>query len=154
MIAAESAESGGLFNFDATLPTIVIEFLILLAVLNSIFYQPVTQTIDSRNDYIRMTLNEAQERKQKADQIAQQYQAAIQEARLKSQQLVADAEASAAKVRSQKMAEVQAEVQKRMEAAQAEIDQEKQQALQALEQEVATLSQQISQKLLGAAASR
>jgi F-type H+-transporting ATPase subunit b len=58
---------GGLFDLDATLPIIAVQFLLLVAVLNSLFYEPVTRVIDSRNDYIRTTQAEAQERAGQGD---------------------------------------------------------------------------------------
>jgi F-type H+-transporting ATPase subunit b len=149
LLAAEATE-GGLFDFDATLPIIAIQFLLLVAVLNTVFYQRLTKTIDDRNDYIRLSLSEAQERKAKAEELTRQYQAEIGQARVKAQQVIAEAEASALKIRSQRLAEVQAEVKAKMEAARATVEQEKAQALQTLQQQVAVLSQQMVDKLLGA----
>lgn len=149
LLAAEATE-GGLFDFDATLPIIAIQFLLLVAVLNTVFYQRLTKTIDDRNDYIRLSLSEAQERKVKAEELTRQYQTEMGQARVKAQQVIAEAEASALKIRSQKLAEVQAEVKAKMDVARATVEQEKAQALQALQQQVAVLSQQMIDKLLGA----
>jgi F-type H+-transporting ATPase subunit b len=43
LLAVEAAEKNGLFDLDATLPIIAIQFLLLVAVLNSLFYEPVTR---------------------------------------------------------------------------------------------------------------
>ncbi|MDX2270747.1 MAG: F0F1 ATP synthase subunit B' [Cyanobacteriota bacterium] len=152
LFAAESAEKGGLFDLDATLPFMAIQFLILVAVLNAIFYKPVGEAIDSRQDFIRTTLAEARERTEKAKATAQQYQEAITQARQKAQQVIGDAEAAALKIRAQKVAEVQAEIQAKLESARLTIEQEKQAALQELEGQIGILSQQITQKLLGVSA--
>ncbi len=149
---AEAAEKGGLFDFDATLPIIAIQFMLLVAILNAIFYKPVTEAIDSRADYVRLSLAEAKDRTQKADELAVQYQREIAQARVAAQQAMAEAEASAAKVRSEALASAQAEAQAKMAAAQAAVEAEKAEALRALEQQVEGLSQQIIDKLLGAAA--
>lgn len=149
LLAAEVAEKGGLFDLDATLPLIAIQFLLLVAILNAVFYEPVTRTMDSRSDYIRTTQAEAQERLDKAVALTRQYEAEISQARLKAQQLIAEAEAAAARIRSEKLAAVQAELQEKLEAARIRIEEEKQAALSQLQQQVEPIAAQIIQKLLG-----
>jgi F-type H+-transporting ATPase subunit b len=147
-LAAETAEKGGLFDLNATLPLMAIQFLILVAVLNALFYRPITQAMDGRNTYVRTTVAEARERTKQAEALAQQYQEAIGQARLKAQQTLADAEATAAKIRAQKVAEAQAEIKARLDATRATVEQEKQEALQQLQLQVDSLSQQMIAKLL------
>jgi F-type H+-transporting ATPase subunit b len=147
-LAAETAEKGGLFDLNATLPFMAIQFLILVAVLNALFYRPITQAMDGRNTYVRTTVAEARERTKQAEALAQQYQEAIGQARLKAQQTLADAEATAAKIRAQKVAEAQAEIKARLDATRATVEQEKQEALQQLQLQVDSLSQQMIAKLL------
>lgn len=151
LLAVEAAEKGGLFDLDATLPLIAIQFLLLVAVLNSLFYEPVTRAIDSRNDYIRTTQAEAQERLDKAVSLTRQYESEISQARLQAQQVIAEAEAAAARIRSEKLAAVQAEIQQKLEAARLQVEQEKQAALEQLQQQVDAIAAQITQKLLGSA---
>jgi F-type H+-transporting ATPase subunit b len=49
LLAVETAETaakeGGLFDFDATLPLMALQFLILVAVLNAVFYKPLTKAM-------------------------------------------------------------------------------------------------------------
>lgn len=149
---AEVAEKGGLFDFDATLPIIAIQFMLFVAILNTLFYKPVSQAIDGRADYVRTSLAEAKERTEKVNVLAQQYREEIAKARQQAQQVMAEAEASAAKVRSEVLAKAQAEAQAKMNEAQAVVEAEKAQALQTLEQQVGGLSQQIIDKLLSVAA--
>ncbi len=151
LLAAESAK-GGLFDFNATLPLIAFEFLLLMVVLNKVFYQPLNRVIDERNDYVRTTLANAKERMAKAEELTKQYIQETGQARIKAQQLISDAEAGALKIRAQKIAEAQATAQARMEEVRKEVEAEKQQALQQLEQQVDVLSRQIADKLLGRAA--
>lgn len=151
LLAAEVAEKGGLFDFDATLPLIAIQFLLLVAVLNALFYEPVTRTMDGRSDYIRTTQAEAQERLDKVVALTRQYETEISQARLKAQQLIAEAEAAAARIRSEKLAAVQAELQEKLETARIRVEEEKQAALSQLQQQVDAIAAQITQKLLGSA---
>lgn len=153
LLAAEAAAEGGkggLFDIDATLPLMAIQFLILVALLNVLFYKPLGKAIDDRSNYIRNNQAEAQERLAKADNLAKQYEQELADTRRQSQAVIAQAEADAQKIASQKLAEAQQEAQVQREQAQRELDQQKQEAMQALEQQVEALSRQILDKLLGA----
>ncbi len=152
ILATEAAEKGGLFDLNATLPLIALQFLALVFILDRLFYQPVTRTIDQRNDSIRTSLTKAKQETEAANQLAQQFLAETSQARVQAQQVIAEAEASAQAIRAEKVAAAQAEVQAKLDEAQVAVEQEKQQALQQLEQQVDALSQQMIEKLLGAAA--
>lgn len=145
----EVAEKGGLFDINATLPLMAIQFLILAVVLNQIFYKPLGKAIDSRADYIRDNQLKAQERLTKAKQLAAQYEQELAETRKKSQAIIVAAQTEAQKIAAGKMAEAQQEAQAKREQAAKEIEQQKQEALQQLEQQVDSLSRQILEKLLG-----
>jgi len=145
----EAAKEGGLFDLDATLPLMAVQFLILVAVLNVIFYKPLSKSIDDRADYIRNTQVSAQERLAKAQQLAQQYEQKLGETRKQSQSVIAAAQADAQKIGAAKVAEAQQEAQVAREKAGQEIEQQKQEAMRSLEQQVEALSSQILEKLLG-----
>lgn len=44
---------GGLFDFNATLPLMVLQILLLMVVLNAIFYTPIARVLDERDEYIK-----------------------------------------------------------------------------------------------------
>ena len=138
-----------MFDFDATLPLMAVQFLILMILLNQIFYKPLGQAIDLRTEYIRKNQADAKERLSKARELAKQYEKELATARRKSQQIIADAQAEAKKIAEEKIAEAQKEAIAKKEAAAQEIENEKQQALATLEQQVDDLSRQILEKLLG-----
>ncbi|MEG4284562.1 F0F1 ATP synthase subunit B' [Microcoleus sp. A006_D1] len=145
----EAAKEGGLFDLDATLPLMAVQFLILVAVLNVIFYKPLSKSIDDRADYIRNTQIAAKERLAKAQQLSQEYEQKLGETRKQSQSVIAAAQAEAQKIGSAKVAEAQQEAQVAREKAGQEIEQQKQEAMRSLEQQVDALGHQILEKLLG-----
>ncbi|HEY9902696.1 MAG TPA: F0F1 ATP synthase subunit B' [Candidatus Sericytochromatia bacterium] len=153
LLAVETAETaakeGGLFDFDATLPLMALQFLILVAVLNAVFYKPLTKAIDERDDYVRKNLLEARERVAKAEKLSKQYEQELAETRRKAQATIAAAQADAKKIATDKMTQAQQEAQAQREQAQQEIEQQKAEALASLEQQVDALSRQILEKLLG-----
>ncbi|MBW4667128.1 MAG: F0F1 ATP synthase subunit B' [Cyanomargarita calcarea GSE-NOS-MK-12-04C] len=151
LLAVEKvAKEGGLFDLDATLPLMAIQFLLLALILNATFYKPLGAAIDGRNEYIRNNQLEAQERLSKAEKLAQQYEQELAGARKQAQAAIAQAQAEGQKVAATKIAAAQKEAQAQREQAASEIEQQKQQALSSLEKEVDSLSRQILEKLLGA----
>lgn len=151
---AEAAESsGGLFNFDATLPIMAAQFLLLLAILNAIFFKPLTKAIDDRSDYVRSNIAEAKERLEKAQLLAQQYEKDLAATRRQVKNLLQSAQEEANKVRNQRIAEALAESQAQVALAKADIEQQKQAASASLDAQVTILSHQIIEKLLGDLAS-
>lgn len=151
LLAVETAakEGGGLFDIDATLPLMALQFLFLALVLNATFYKPLSKAIDGRDDYIRTNQLQAQERLSKTEQLAKQYEQELATARRQSQTIIADAQAEAQKIAAEKIAAAQKEAQAQREQAVQEIEQQKQEAMASLEQQVDALSRQILEKLLG-----
>ncbi|NEO88754.1 MAG: F0F1 ATP synthase subunit B' [Moorea sp. SIO3G5] len=140
-----------MFDFDATLPLMALQFLVLTVVLNAIFYKPLTKTLDERDEYIRNQESDAKERLSKAEKMAKEYEEQLGQARKQSQAVIAAAQEDARKMAAQAIAEAQQEAQAERAKAQEEIDQQKQQAMASLEQQVDDLSRQILEKLLGPA---
>lgn len=138
-----------MFDFDATLPVMALQFLLLAALLNVIFYKPLTKVLDERDNYIRTNNLEARERLAKAERLTKEYQQQLAEARRQSQKVVADAQADAQKIAAEKVAAAQKEAQAQREQAAREIEQQKQEAMASLQQQVDALSRQILEKLLG-----
>jgi F-type H+-transporting ATPase subunit b len=138
-----------MFDFDATLPLMAVQFLILVAILNAVFYKPLTKVVDDRDNYIRTNKTEAQERLEKAKRLAAQYEQELADTRRQSQAVIAAAQADAQKVASSQVAAAQQEVQAQLMQLQGELDQQRQTAVQSLEAQVNALSQQILSKLVG-----
>lgn len=151
LLATEVAEKGGggLFDIDATMPLMAVQFLVLVVVLNAVFYKPVGKAIDERNEYIRVTQADARERLEKAQALAKQYEQELVDTRRQAQAVIVEAQNQAQQIASQQIAAAQQEAQAQREQAQRELDQQKQEALQSLGQEVDSLSRQILEKLLG-----
>lgn len=147
--AVETTKEGGLFNFDATLPLMAVQFLVLVALLNVLFYKPLTRVLDERDDYVRKNLNEAKENAKKSEELAQKFEAQLKDARRESQEIIAQAQAEAQEEASKNIAQAQQEVQAQREKATAEIEAQKKEALQSLESQVDTLSHQVLEKLVG-----
>lgn len=148
--AVEKTAEGGLFDFDATLPLMAIQFLVLAALLNKLFYKPIGQAIDSRSDYIRTNLVGAKERLDKAEALAAQYEQELRTVRREAQATVASAQAEAQKIVADELKSAQEQALAEREKAAKEIEAQRQSAFSSLEREVDTLSEAIAAKLIGA----
>ena len=137
-----------MFDFDATLPLMALQFLLLAAVLNVIFYKPLTKVLDERTNFIRSSKTDAREILAQTEQLAAQYKQQLNEARKQAQSVITTAQNEAQTVANQKVAEAQKEAQSQREQAQQEIDAQKIEAMRSLEQQVDALGRQIMDKLL------
>ena len=138
-----------MFDFDATLPLMAVQFLVLTALLNVVFYKPLTKALDERDDYIRSNETEARDKLAKAESLVQEYEKQIAIARRESQNLMQQAQADAKEITDRKIAEAQKEVQAPKEQAAREIEEQRAAAFATLEQQVDSLSRQILEKILG-----
>jgi F-type H+-transporting ATPase subunit b len=138
-----------MFDFDATLPLMAVQFLLLTVILNAVLYKPLTKILEEREDYIRRNDKDASEKLSKAQSMVSEYEKQISQARKESQGLVEQAQADARAIVAQKTAEAQKAVQSQKEQAALEIQQQKETALATLEQQVDSLSRQILEKILG-----
>jgi len=82
---SESAGPGGLFDIDATLPLVMVQFLFLMFILNTIFYTPLLTIIDERKQYILTNLGQASDLLAEANLLTNQYEEEIKVARTDAQ---------------------------------------------------------------------
>jgi F-type H+-transporting ATPase subunit b len=139
-----------MFDFDATAPLMAVQFLILMFLLNKVFYTPLSKVLDERADYIQSKEKDARQRLAQTKQLTQEYEKQLVGARKQSQEVIATAQAEAKKITADKLAEAQKLAQIQKEQVQQEIETQKQSAMATLEQQVDSLSRQILEKLLGA----
>ena len=74
-------KTGGLFDFDGTLPTIALQFVLFMFILNFILYTPLLDTIDERNIYVKKSLDEATSILAKSNQLNIKYENKTSKAR-------------------------------------------------------------------------
>jgi F-type H+-transporting ATPase subunit b len=72
--SSEISGPGGLFDFNATLPLIAIQFLLAILILNAILYNPLLTIIEERKKYILTTLKKAGELLAEANKLTAQYE--------------------------------------------------------------------------------
>jgi F-type H+-transporting ATPase subunit b len=140
---------GGLFDFNATLPLMAIQFILLSVVLTFVFYKPVSKVIDDREAYINGNLTTASEKLIKADELYSQYDEQLKTARVAAQAIIAQSEKEAKDVVAAEINEARKDASKLIEKTNKELEDQKTLALEQLESQVDDLSQLIKEKLLG-----
>jgi F-type H+-transporting ATPase subunit b len=148
-ILAMSEGAGGLFDFNATLPLIAIEFVLLTVVLTFVFYKPITKVIEDRETMISTNITNASERLLKADELYQQYDEQLKSARLEAQQIVDAADKEAKEIVALEIDQARKDAANLIKKTTNELEAQKVLALEKLETQVEEFSQLIKEKLLG-----
>ena len=145
---AASEQEGGLFDFNATLPLMALQIVLLMVVLNLVFYTPVAKVLDERDEYIRKNLTEASETLAKAEAITKQYEQDLSQERRESQLIIASAQKEAQEIVAMEIKQAQKDTEALVSEATQQLNTQKEKALLALEEQVNTLGEQIKNKLL------
>ena len=82
---SEVSGPGGLFDFNATLPLVAIQFVLLTLILNTILYSPLLTVIEERKEYILGNLAKASEILAKANELTTQYEQELSNVRKEAQ---------------------------------------------------------------------
>jgi len=144
-----STESEGcLFDFNATLPLMAIQILLLMVALNLIFYKPIGQVLDERDESIRKQLTEASELLMKAESITKQYELDLAQERREAQTIITSAQKGAQEIVAMEIKQAQKDTEQLVTEATNQLNSQKEKALKALEEQVNTLSEQIKNKLI------
>ena len=141
--------AGGLFDFNATLPLMAIQFVLLTVVLTFIYFKPVSKVIDDRENYINDNLTTASEKLIKANELYNEYGEQLKTARVNAQGIIAQSEKEAKDVVALEINDARQDAAKLIERTNKELETQKSLALQQLETQVDELSQLIKEKLLG-----
>ena len=141
--------AGGLFDFNATLPLMAIQFVLLTVVLTFIYFKPISKVIDDRETYINDNLTTASEKLIKADELYNEYDEQLKTARVNAQAIIAQSEKEAKDVVADEINQARQDATKLIDQTNKELEAQKSLALQQLETQVDELSQLIKEKLLG-----
>jgi F-type H+-transporting ATPase subunit b len=147
LAVAEGA--GGLFDFNATLPLMALQFVLLTTVLTFIFYKPVANVLEERETYISKNLTDAADKLLKADEFYKQYDEQLKTARSEAQAVIAKSESEAKDIVTSEINQARQDAARLIQQTNMELEAQKSLALQKLEAQVDELSELIKEKLLG-----
>nr|YP_009029291.1 ATP synthase CF0 subunit II [Leptocylindrus danicus]AGH28822.1 ATP synthase CF0 subunit II [Leptocylindrus danicus] len=90
--SSEISGPGGLFDFDATLPLVAIQFVLLTVILNVLLYSPLSTVVAERNELILTNLANASETLAKANEMTAQYEQELESVRREAQSQITDSQ--------------------------------------------------------------
>lgn len=127
----------------------VINFLLLLYLLNRFLFKPLLARMDERNAKIEKGLEEAEAAARDRELARQEREAAVSEARKEAAEMIARANKIAEDTRNEILTEARSEAEKVTQRAREEINTEKERAMAELRSEVADLALAAAGKLIG-----
>lgn len=136
----------GMTWYDATWA--VINFLVLLFILYKVFYKPVLNFMENRRAEIARNLSEADQARQDAEKLLQEYREKLAAAENQAQEMLAGAKKSGEEERTKVIEQGHNEATVLLEKAREEIKRERDEAIAALRQEIASLAVMAAGKIL------
>jgi len=144
------ATEGGLFDFDATLPLMAVQVVILTFILNSLFFKPVGKVVEEREGYVTTSRVEAKEKLAQVERLEADLKNQLKEARQAAQKVINEAEEDSENLYREALALATAEANTSREEARKEIDSQRESALNQLKEDASQLGELIVERLLEA----
>jgi len=144
------ASEGGLFDFDATLPLMAAQVVLLTYILNALFFKPVGRVVEEREDYVLTSRTEAKKKLVEVEKLENDLKKQLKEARKAAQKVITEAEDDSDKLYKEALALANSEANASKENARREIDSQRESALNKLKSDADKLGDLIVQRLLAA----
>ena len=145
---SEVSGPGGLFDINATLPLVAIQFVLLVILLNIILYNPLLSIIDERKEYILTNLGKASAILAEANKLTEQYEQELNNVRREAQLEITNSQKIHKEVLEIELTISQKYVDNLLDTIQKDLAAKKNIALNSLEEIVQSLCSSIETKLL------
>jgi ATP synthase, F0 subunit b len=126
----------------------LITFLVIFYVLARFAFPAILNMVNNRNEFINSSLKKAHEASERLENIKQEGEAILQEARAQQAQILKEAAESRDSIIENAQLTAKAESARLISDAKAEIDAEKQRAISDIRSQVAELSVMVAEKVL------
>ena len=127
----------------------ILTFLLLCFLLAKFAWKPLLSALESRENDIQSSIENAKKAKSELEQLNDESEKIIAEARSEAQEIRTEAKASAEKVKADIRSQAEEDVKKVKEEANAQIQVEKDKAISEIRQEVVTLTMSVAEKVIG-----
>jgi F-type H+-transporting ATPase subunit b len=123
-------------------------FIVLLVALKMLAWGPLLAALESRQESIRKSLDDAQKARQELERLHEESAAIVRQARAEAESIIASSRSDAERVREEMKQKARAEAQGIVRNAERQIQLETDRALQQIRHEAVDLSVMIASKLL------
>lgn len=137
-----------MIDLDYTFFVQLVNFLVILLVLNLILYRPIRGMLKKRAEVMRGKLESIESFAAKAENKLESYKTALGAARVEGQQTRASLKAEGVSVEAEVLAKAGAEAAAQVSAARKEVATQKQAALQSLRDKVSGYAKDVAAKML------
>lgn len=144
------AAEGGLFDFDATLPLMAVQVVILTFILNSLFFKPVGKVVEEREGFVTTSRAQAKEKLAEVQRLEEELKTQLKEARQAAQKVINEAEEDSDNLYREALALATTEANASREEARRQIDSQRDAALNQLRTDADQLGELIVERLLNA----
>merc|ERR1712228_943569 len=145
--SSEISGPGGLFDINATLPLVAIQFILLMVLLNIILYSPLLSIIEERKEYILTNLGKASEILAEANKLTTQYEEELTSVRKEAQLEITNSQKIHKEILETELTISQKYIDNLLDTITADLTDKKNIALNSLDNIVQSLCQKIETKL-------
>lgn len=146
--SGESAGGGNPISLDLTYLVQIISFLILFLILKKFAWKPLMNMMEKRRQFIEDNLAHAEQERQEAERIRQEYQQEMRQARQEAQAIMERAAKTSEERAAQILAEARLDTEKMKRSALADIEREREKAIADVRAQVVDLSIAVAEKIL------
>lgn len=139
---------GNPIAIDATLPAMILSFLLLVWVLAKFAWGPLMRMMENRRTNIENMLTQAEQERQQAEQIKREYQEEMRKARQEAQEVIANATKLSETRAAEVLAAAGEEAERIKKSALADIERERDKAISEVKAQVADLSVLVAEKII------
>jgi len=150
--SAQEESAGGIAALGLNLPGLItqlVNFTILLVALRIFLWKPILKMLDERKHRIEEGLRASEAAASAAEQSQVAARAALEDARAEGRDLVARAQETAGRLRTELEQQARADADRIVERARQEMEQERLQAVQSLRAEFADLTVRAAERVVG-----
>jgi F-type H+-transporting ATPase subunit b len=126
----------------------IVTFLVLLALLAKFAWRPLLQALETRQERIRKSLDDADRARQELERLQQESAKMMQQARIEAEMIVTQTRADAERLREELKQKAKDEADNILRNAQQQIQLQTRQAIQEIRREVADIAVLLASKVL------
>jgi F-type H+-transporting ATPase subunit b len=127
----------------------LVNFILLLVILRVVAYKPIIRMLDERSARIRESMERAEAVKEQAARTEEEFARRLAEARREGQEIIAQAEKIADRIRQDELDKTRREVEQMRAKALEDIERERERAVSELRKQVADLALFAAERVIG-----
>ncbi len=125
-----------------------ITFFVVLFILGWKAWRPMIRALERREDFIRESLQEAEEARKEADKVAKEYEEMVAKARHEAQEIVASGKETAERMKADILKESQEKAVDMLKRAESQIGTEREKAIAEIREQIVDLSLMAAEKVI------